>query len=244
MKRLLAAAAVMLGTGMMNTAADAAMPDPLELYGPEIKFKVYRDETRVGDHSIRFAREGDRLQVKANFDIAVEIFFITAYEFNYESTAIWRDGALYSLDAMTNDDGDAHPLTVRRDGDRLNIDGYNGILSTGAGTYPTNHWNGMIVAQDPDVVLNTLTGALNEVKLVKAERELVETGSGMRMATRYNYTGELTNSVWYDDEGRWVAMQFEAKDGSIIRHVCAVCGPLDTVVSENSDTPAETSNSQ
>lgn len=220
------------------------MTDPLSLYGPEMHFKVYRDGTRVGDHSVRFERNGEDLKVASTFDVAVKLFFITAYEFSYKSSAVWRDGTLYTLEAETNDDGDLHPLMVRRNGDALSIDGYEGELTAAYDVFPTNHWNSDIVRHNPSVVLNTLTGGLNDIELVKRDRELVETGTGMRMATRYDYTGGLENSVWYDDDGRWVRMRFEAEDGSIIEHVCTLCGPADAVISSRAEDAVEASNSQ
>ena len=42
-------------------------------------------------------------------------------------------------------------------------------------------------------------------------------------ATRYAYTGDLDNEVWYDDVGRWVKMRFKGRDGSTIDYVCRRC---------------------
>ncbi|MGA0315851.1 MAG: DUF6134 family protein, partial [Alphaproteobacteria bacterium] len=37
------------------------------------------------------------------------------------------------------------------------------------------------------------------------------------------YTGQLETTVWYDQQGRWVKMEFSGKDGSTITYKCKKC---------------------
>lgn len=88
--------------------------------------------------------------------------------------------------------------------------------------FPTTHWN--VAVLDRSTVLNTLTGRLNKVEIEFAGPERIQTASGMISANRYRYSGELETDVWYTRDGRWVKLQFEAKDGSTIEYVCRQCG--------------------
>ena len=45
----------------------------------------------------------------------------------------------------------------------------------------------------------------------------------VKLAQRYRYFGDLSVDIWYDGDGRWVKMQFTAKDGSSIEYVCRSC---------------------
>jgi hypothetical protein len=99
--------------------------------------------------------------------------------------------------------------------------GTNGKFNTPAPIFPTNHWNVDVV--NHTLVLNTLTGLLNTVSITAQGSETIPTENGPINATRYSYSGDLKNEVWYDNEGRWVKMRFEASDGSIIDYVCKRC---------------------
>ena len=92
----------------------------------------------------------------------------------------------------------------------------------------TNHWNADIVKQSR--VLNTLTGKINQVKLIKRGKEIIPIKDGTILATRYDYTGELTDtSVWYDSNGRWSKLEFKARDGSTVEYICNTCDVVITL---------------
>ena len=64
-------------------------------------------------------------------------------------------------------------------------------------------------------------------KIIKKGMEKIETERGKVNSIRYAYTGELETDIWYDDNGRWVGMQFMGRDGSLIKYICKKCsGPL------------------
>lgn len=223
-----------LAAGALVGAAAAATPDdrscgrsapaadPFRLYGDEINFEVRRNGTPVGSHTVRFVREGDRVKTATRFEVAVDVLFITAYRYVYESTATWRDGCLLALDARTDDDGDESVVRVRRSGDRLIFTGPSGTASAAADQLPSEHWDAGVLARN--AVINTITGRLNAVDIRRIGTEQVREADGETIAAgHYAYSGELRNEVWYDAEGRWVKMRFAGDDGSIIDYVCVKC---------------------
>jgi len=65
---------------------------------------------------------------------------------------------------------------------------------------------------------------MNAVTILKKGLETIEVVGGRLEATRYDYTGQLRDtSVWYDAAGRWVQLQFLARDGSVVTYKCRTC---------------------
>ncbi len=195
--------------------------DPLALYGPKIEFDVYRKGGRVGFHRVRFERIGDELRVSSIFEVEVGLLFFTAFRYLYQSDSRWRDGRLVYLQATVNDNGKRTRVEAAHDGAQITIRAGDARAAFAGTLYPTNHWNSAVL--DQTRVLNTLTGRINEVRIVPQGREAVPTERGRIMATRYAYTGELDATVWYDDAGRWVKLRFLGRDGSPIEYVCRRC---------------------
>lgn len=200
---------------------DLRSADPLDLYGPAIDFDVFRKGNRVGFHHVRFERFGDELRVSTTFRVEVGLLFFTAYRYVYRSDSLWRDGRLMQLRATVNDNGKRSRVEVAHTGSAITIRAGDAGAAFDGTLYPTNHWNSGVLGQTR--VLNTLTGRINDVRIVPQGREAVHTERGRIMATRYAYTGELDATVWYDDAGRWVKLRFAGRDGAVIEYRCRRC---------------------
>jgi Domain of unknown function (DUF6134) len=196
--------------------------DPLRLYGDEIRFEVFRDGARVGTHTVTFRRSGADLIVETQFDVEVDVLFITAYRYVYRATDIWRDGCLVDMRASVDDNGDRHSVTATLDGNVLRVTGPSGEQDAPLGTFPTHHWNAGVLASDR--VLNTITGRLDDVDIVDQGIDYVRVNGSPHEARHYAYTGDLRTNIWYDQRDRWVKMRFTNRDGSTIDYVCDVCG--------------------
>lgn len=208
------------------TAAETGKPvapavDPVALYGTEIYFDVFREGEKVGFHRARFSKSGADLVVDSRFQLQIDVLFFTAFRYLYTSEGRWRRGQLESLKASVNDDGATSALEASKTGDSMMLKNAEGTVIVEAPLFPTNHWNAAVLSQSR--VLNTLTGRVNNVRIVPRRREPVPTERGDVMATHHAYTGELATEVWYDDAGRWVKMRFKARDGSTIEYICRRC---------------------
>ncbi|MAZ01643.1 MAG: hypothetical protein CMN56_00725 [Sneathiella sp.] len=195
--------------------------NPMSLYGDEIVFDVYREGTLVGFHTVKFSENEGYLNVRSVFQLDIKFLFITAYSYLYESDARWRDDQLQKLEARVDDNGDLSIVKAAQEGGGMRIESVNGQADSEVSLFPTNHWHAGVLNQTQ--VLNTLTGRINDVQIVDGDRETVDTEKGPIQATRFAYTGDLENEVWYDDRGRWVKMRFKGTDGSIIDYVCRRC---------------------
>ncbi len=185
-------------------------------------FSVLRDGETIGTHRVTFGRDGDNLVVDSRFEAQVKIVFITAFEYLYQSRSVWRDGCMVELRASTDDNGDRSRVTARLADGRLMIDGPSGATQGASGLFPTDHWHSGVLGSNQ--VLNTITGRVSSVDIIDQGEERVMVSGRSVPARHYVYSGDLQNEVWYDAEGRWVKMRFQADDGSKIEYVCQKCG--------------------
>jgi hypothetical protein len=195
--------------------------DPLDLYGDELFFKVLRDGDEVGFHRVAFKLAGDSLIVESEFSLEVKVLFFTAYRYRYTSTDVWRHGCLVSVDARVDENGDPTSVRANVANQRITIAGPSGVETVDGGIFPTNHWHAGVIGAER--VLNTITGKVADVRIIDDGVDWVMVNGETYPARRYHYTGDLRNTVWYDDDGRWVKMRFTAEDGSTIEYVCAQC---------------------
>ena len=212
-----------LFTGGVSVAFAGPAPDPISLYGEKISFDVFREGEKVGRHYVVFSRTSPQdLSVTARFELKITFLTIPVYQFLYRSSAVWRDGRLEKLVARIDDDGEKSTVSALTEGQQLGVSGPKGQQQWRGPLYPTNHWNAGVVSQKR--VLNTLNGEISRVDIAAQGVERIRAQGRWILATRYQYSGDIDTTVWYDDDGRWVKMRFPAKNGSIIDYECTLCG--------------------
>lgn len=218
--------AVALALAVAAISAEAMPRGPKEaarLYGDRHVFDILRNGETVGRHEVVFSVDGDRLSVQVRMEITIPFLIFTAYRYRYRSDSLWDDRRLLRLSAETDDNGEVSAVRADWTGQALAIEGPAGRTLVDAPLFPTDHWNPAVIGRDR--VLNTITGAVNAVSIIAEGVERLSTPQGVVAATRYRYSGDLENLVWYDAEGRWAAMRFAARDGSTIEYVCRTCPP-------------------
>ena len=196
--------------------------DPFSLYGDGLHFRVLRDGAPIGRHEVRFRSRQDQVIADSRFEAEVKVLFFTAYRYLYQSQDVWRDGCLVALKAETDDNGTQTKVHAELEGQGLRITTAAGSKVVTPGIYPTTHWNSGVLGSSR--VLNTITGKIAEVDLIPMGEETVQVEGRPVTARRFRYTGEIQSDVWYDADGRWVKMRFNAEDGSTIEYVCERCG--------------------
>jgi hypothetical protein len=207
------------------TASAEAMPlrssEVASLYNGRQVFDVFRDGRPVGRHEVGFSVDGDRLRVQARMEIAIPFLVFTAYRYRYRSDSLWDEGHLVWLSAETDDNGKKSVVEAEWMGHALTVEGGRGRKVVDGPLFPTDHWHPSVIGREK--VLNTITGEVNSVSITPEGVDRLVTPEGIIEATRYRYSGDLENLVWYDTEGRWVGMRFSAQDGSTIEYVCRTC---------------------
>lgn len=199
-----------------------AMPEPEKLYGDRILFDVLRKGSVVGQHETVFERKDGTLIVTSIMNIEIKALFFNVYSFDYRSVEYWRKGQLSELKVDVNDGGEITDIDITHEDATALIKTNGEIIKDDKAFLSTNHWNSDVL--DEDRVFNTLTGSFNDVTITHQGKEDVTIGETTILANRYEYRGELTDTwVWYDDKGRWVKLEFIARDGSTITYQCRKC---------------------
>jgi len=218
--------ALVLALSVIPALAGAMPRGPMEaarLYDDRHVFDILRDGRTVGRHEVVFMADGDRLSVRVYMEITIPFLFFTAYRYRYRSDSLWGDHGLLRLSAETDDNGERSAVRAEWTGQGFAIDGPTGRTRVDAPLFPTDHWNAAVIGRDR--VLNTITGGVNAVSIVAEGTDRLSTPQGIVEATRYRYSGDVKNLVWYDATGRWAGMRFAARDGSTIEYVCRTCPP-------------------
>jgi len=214
----------LLGVGALadtpSPAAVASADWPERVYGASAEFTILRDGKPVGRHMLRFQRDNGDLIVDARSDIAVKLLGFTMYSFEYHSRSVWRDGQLEQLTAIRTENGERQQVEARRQDGLLRVSGPSGANETPRTVFPTDHWHPG--ALQSELMLNTLTGGLEPVRV----RRLDEPDDAAGAAHRYAYEGGFRAEVWYDRDWRWTRLRFAARDGSSIEYVCTSCTRL------------------
>ena len=197
--------------------------DPFDIYPNDIKFNVLRNNEIIGRHLVTFSRLGiDEYRVLVRLNLQVNFLSFPIYKFDYKSDAVWFKGELKSLNAHQNDDGESLNIKIFKDSNGLVVQNANTEARTDLDALPTNHWNVGVLEQNE--VINTLTGEISSVEIINLGKSKIVAQGKSIYARKYKYTGDISALVWYSDGGNWVKLEFEGKDGSVIKYECVECG--------------------
>lgn len=185
--------------------------------GAVIDFTVLRKGKPFGTHTLTFARDDDgTLAVTTDVDLQVKFGPITAFRYRLDSVENWVDGKLVALSGKSNNDGRKGAVSADVQDGALIVQGskFDGALPLT--TIPSSHWNRLQVYQDQ--MLSTETGEVLNIDVERLGDERLNIGGEAVEATRYRLTSDLTVDLWYDDQSRWVKLEFEVR-GQRIEYV-------------------------
>jgi hypothetical protein len=182
-----------------------------------LRFKVYLDESPIGEHSFELTAGGTEKRVvsRARFDVNLLIF--TAYRYRHESQEQWRDGCLERIQSTTDDNGKDFRVQGQRIADalKLEVNGKPERLPNCTSTFA--YW-------EPDFLkrprlLNPQTGELVDVRLEPQGRERRAFRGGEVNAERYRLKAEaLDITLWYTADGDWIGLESDTGKGRMLRY--------------------------
>jgi hypothetical protein len=200
-------AGVMLA-GPARAVATAAGGLPVPPSGI-LDFQILRSGTPVGEQKLTFTQTGDQLRVDVNAAAAGRMMGLVPFHYNCTATEHWSGGIFSGLDSKVNHNGTqlevhATPIT-----------GGFAIQSTKAGIYdytgepamlPLTYWNKAMLDA---MILNIETGR-HYPAIVSSPGwyNLPTAEGGTILSQRFDVTGKLHFSVWYDQYGQWAGLEF------------------------------------
>jgi hypothetical protein len=181
------------------------------------EYKVAHDRYgEIGKHTISFEQENDDLIVEIKSRIAIKVMF-WSYRYESDQTETWRHGKLIAYDGSVRDDnysnGNRIMVKARAKGDKLMIEGPEGLVEAPGSTFPSHPWNPKIIEQKQ--LMDAKTGTLKTVHIRAADQETVEVAGRPVEARKYLITGDLQRELWYTEDGRCVKMRFKKRGGDV-----------------------------
>ena len=201
-------------TMLAGMAAGVAVPVRAAAPTEDLAFRVTRNGSEIGRHTVAFERTGGDLTVRIAVDIRVGFGPVTLYRYALRATEHWRDGVLMAAEGDTNDDGSKDFLRLSRQDMALVVEGSAAPRFTApAECLCASHWNRAELAAP---MVNIQNGELLRFTVTSAGQERVDVGGQTVMAEHHVLEGKNRLDIWYDDRGAWSALRATAKDGSAI----------------------------
>lgn len=184
----------------------------------QINFKVLRKGKPFGRHIINFQPDGNGGFTATNdIDLKVKFGPITAYSYRHDSVETWKDGRLVGLEAKTHKEGGDLVAKASLGEDGLSVTGTNYSGTYRSDIVPATHWN--IGQLYRDTMLSTEGGQALDVMVENLGRETLTIDGEEITATKFKLVSDLTVFLWYDDNGRWVRLDFTARGDQKIEYI-------------------------
>ena len=193
----------------------------VDLIPNDIYFNVYRNDSPIGFHKIKFSK--DQSFINALIEIKFEVKFLgfVVYDYFHKNNETWINNSLVELNTSTDKNGDLLNCNLKKSADGFIIEGTNGNESTSTSPLPTSYWNKILVEKGDRKILNTQDCSYIDFKINLLGEEKIYENS--LITDHYKLlgkeiTGELVDiDIWYDKSNQWVKMIF-VKDGSTIEY--------------------------
>jgi hypothetical protein len=194
------AAAVPMGTA--PASAVLALPP-----GNQIGFKVLRNGNIIGEHHLAFTQLGNDLTVAISAVLAVKLAGITVFSYSLAATERWSDGVFQSVDSKVNDNGTKLEVHAKKNATGYDIVGTEVPHYVGPrNTLPLTYWNRAFLT---GTILNIQTAhSYPAIVTSPGWNKLPTAAGGTITAQRFDVTGKLHLSVWYDQYDQWSGLEF------------------------------------
>lgn len=182
-----------------------------------LAFRILRNGSEIGSHALDFTAQNDGFDVRIAVDIKVGLGPITLYRYRLRGVERWRNGAVASAEATTDDDGDKRTMRCQsRDGGLWVEGSKTAPYRAPDGALPASHWN---IAELHSPWISLEDGRLfRPVAKSTGMDNLRQVDGTTTEAKRYVLSGDVHLELWYDLERRWASLAFTAHDGSSIRY--------------------------
>jgi hypothetical protein len=177
----------------------------------DLTFRVVREGSEVGRHTVRFREEGGLLEARSEVRIEVKLMGFTVYRYLHETVEAWRDGRLVGLSSRLDKNGTPAFCEARSAAGALVLRGPGGEVRMPPQAAPLTWWRQATLR--PGVPLFDPRKAI----AVDPELRLTPVAGG----TRVVLVGGEGAEVLYDAAGTWVGFATTGEDGSAVRYARA-----------------------
>jgi hypothetical protein len=212
----------------------ASLPAAASVDDKTWQFDVLLDGKPIGQHTFELDQQDEQtvLESKASFD--VKFLFVTAFRYRHESTEVWSNNCLASIDATTDSNGKQQFVRGRTDADRFRLERPDtSALPECVRAFA--YWNPAVL--ESERLLNSQTGIYEEVTVISEGRESIDVAGTPIEAKRYRLAtrgGDI--KLWYAAEDQtWLALEAPAKGGRTLayRPTRVPLADSDTLLAQN-----------
>jgi hypothetical protein len=176
-------------------------------------FRVLRNGNPIGEHFMQFKPSGNDLTISIAASLLVTFAGITVFRYAVKAQEIWQNGVFQRIDSAVNFNGT--PLEVHAE---RNANGYS-VQGTRVQPYlapsnllPLTYWNKAMIN---GTILNIQTAHSYPVTVNSPGWDALPTATGGTItAQRFDLSGKLRLSIWYDQNNSWSGLEFQ-KSGDI-----------------------------
>jgi len=180
----------------------------------QIGFKVLRNGTPIGEHHLNFTRSGDDLAVDIAVALDVYIAGIRFFHYTLAATERWSGGVFQSLESKINHNGTMLEVQAHKVAGGYDVQGINHSdpsknypeYTAPPNTMPLTYWNKAMLNGN---ILNIETAhSYPAVVNSPGWDELPTAEGGTLLAQRFDVSGKLHLTVWYDRNNQWSGLEF------------------------------------
>lgn len=188
--------------------------------GPDLewRFDVALNGNPVGSHSFEIRQHGSQqvLETEASFD--VKFLFVTAFRYRHQSTEVWSDGCLTSIEASTVSNGKKLNVQGSSAGGDFELSSNSGSATLSGCIQSFAYWNPAVL--DSSRLLNSQTGEYEDVAVTFEQREQLDIGGKSVDTLRYRLSAEAGDiTLWYSSNDKtWLGLEAPAKGGRTISY--------------------------
>ncbi len=211
MRRLLTLAALASAGATPALAADPLPVCPVQ-NGQVAEYDLVRGGNVIGRQTVRYAVNGSDMTVTVDVQAALHALGISVYRYQHHGEERWHGGQMVALTTRTDDDGTPRHVDAVRDPQT----GWRGTSGPPPGMAPllaTSLWNSRTVAQTR--LLDRETGEVVPMHASPGVDETLTIGGHPVAARKFDLSGPVSGSAWYDRNGCWLQALFSTRvDGS------------------------------
>lgn len=197
-----------------GVAVSAALPAPA---GGTLAFRMVRNDTEIGHHTVTFERHGDTLTVHVAVDALVTVLSVPVVRYKHRLTETWQGEKLVALNGDTDKNGQQEWVRAQRDAEGLVVQGSHADRYVAPdGALATTYWDRRML---DGPMISGEDGVLLRPKVIAGKSEPVPLASGATItAAHYSLRGSFNADVWYDQTNTWASLSVAVKDGSTVRY--------------------------
>ncbi|WP_237216437.1 DUF6134 family protein [Falsiroseomonas oryziterrae] len=185
---------------LLATAARAQRAD--------IAFRVLRQGTPVGTHTVRFREESGLLRARTEMRIQVRLAGFTVFRFTQDTEEAWRGDRLIGLESRADRNGRVGECRAVAEGNGIRLRGTAGEALLPANAAPLTWWRAATLAGGVPVF------DVREGRPVEPRLERRAEGGLQRIRV----IGGEGADVAYDARGAWVGFATTGEDGSPVTY--------------------------